>query len=86
MSNSGIKKPVSRRNFIRTTSAVALSPGLGLQVPAPVHATSRKTLKILQWNHFVPAFDDWFNKVFVKQWGEKNNTEVLVTNVAMTSI
>jgi multiple sugar transport system substrate-binding protein len=40
----------------------------------------------MQWNHFVPAFDDWFNKKFVKEWGEKNDTEVVVTNVGMTSI
>lgn len=45
-----------------------------------------KTLKIMQWNHFVPAFDEWFNKKFVKEWGEANNTEVIVTNVGMTSI
>jgi multiple sugar transport system substrate-binding protein len=86
MSDSGIKKLVSRRNFIKTTGAVALSTGLGQQFSGHAHATKRKTLKILQWNHFVPAFDDWFNKVFIKQWGEKNNTEVLVTNTAMTSI
>lgn len=86
MSDSEIKTLVSRRNFIKTTGAVALSAGLGPQFSGQAHAAKRKTLKILQWNHFVPAFDEWFNKVFIKQWGEKNNTEVLVTNIAMTSI
>ena len=71
MSHSGIKKPVSRRNFIKTAGAVALSTGLGPQFSGPARAAKRKTLKILQWNHFVPAFDEWFNKVFVNQWGEK---------------
>ena len=80
------QKPLSRRNFIRTAGAIALSSGLGAQFSGPARAAPRKTLKILQWNHFVPAFDEWFNKVFIKQWGEKNNTEVLVTNIAMTSI
>jgi multiple sugar transport system substrate-binding protein len=51
----------------------------------PAHAAKR-SLKIMQWNHFVPAFDDWFNKKFVKEWGDKNDTEVVVTNVGMTSI
>ena len=86
MSHSGIKKPVARRSFIKSAGAVALVAGLGPQFSAPAQAAKRKTLKILQWNHFVPAFDDWFNKVFVKQWGDKNNTEVLVTNIAMTGI
>ncbi len=86
MINPDTKKRVSRRNFIKTAGAVALSSDLGSQFLGTARAAGRKTLKILQWNHFVPAFDEWFNKVFVKQWGEKNNTEVLVTNIAMTSI
>ena len=47
---------------------------------------ARRTLKILQWNHFVPAFDDWFNKQFVKEWGDANDTDVIVNNVGMTSL
>jgi multiple sugar transport system substrate-binding protein len=86
MSQSETKQWVSRRKFIRTAGAIALSSGLGSQLSVPARAAPRKTLKILQWNHFVPAFDEWFNKVFIKQWGEKNNTEVQVTNIAMTGI
>lgn len=40
----------------------------------------------MQWNHFVPAFDEWFNKTFIKEWGQRNDTDVLVTNVGMTAI
>jgi multiple sugar transport system substrate-binding protein len=40
----------------------------------------------MQWNHFVPAFDEWFNTVFIKEWGARNDTEVIVTNVGMTAI
>lgn len=61
--------------------ALELSPPLMRKAQA-----APKVLKILQWNHFVPAFDEWFNKKFVKEWGERNNTEVIVTNVGMTSI
>lgn len=82
MTNSSLRQSVSRRTFIKTAGAAAVAP----QFAGSARAASRKTLKILQWNHFVPAFDEWFNKVFVKQWGEKNNTDVLVTNIAMTSI
>ena len=75
----------TRRGFIRATGSVGLAASVGLPRPGGAQAR-RKTLKIMQWNHFVPAFDEWFNKKFVVEWGEKNDTEVIVTNVGMTSI
>ncbi len=78
---------VSRRRFIKAATGTALATGLGPAVLIPARARSaRKTLKILQWNHFVPGFDRWFNDEYVKAWGEKNDTEVIVTNVGMSSI
>ena len=38
-------------------------------------------LKILQWVHFVPDYDTWFDKQWVKQWGEKNDVEVKVDHI-----
>ena len=43
-------------------------------------ARAAKTLKILQWSHFVPAYDKWFNNTYTKEWGQKNDTEVIVDN------
>jgi multiple sugar transport system substrate-binding protein len=40
-----------------------------------------KTLKILQWKHFVPAYDRWFNDILAKGWAEKNDVEVTVDNM-----
>ena len=31
--------------------------------------------------HFVPAYDEWFNETYVKEWGEKNDTDVIVDNI-----
>lgn len=77
----------SRRNFLKSAGAVGLVAGVGPAVIIPGRArASKKTLKILQWNHFVPAFDEWFNEDYIKDWGEKNNTEVIVDNVGMTSL
>ncbi len=50
--------------------------------PAP----QRKTLKILQWSHFIPAYDRWFDGVYTKQWGESNGTEVTVDHMASTEV
>lgn len=76
---------VSRRHFIHAAGAVGVVAGFTPPLIRPAHA-AKKTLKVMQWNHFVPAFDEWFNKTFIKEWGEKNDTEVIVTNVGMTSI
>ena len=72
----------SRREFIKAVGVGALTTGLGANViiPRPAHA-ARRTLRILQWVHFVPAYDEWFNETYVKEWGEKNDTEVIVDNI-----
>lgn len=77
----------SRRSFLKTvgSSALAASAPASFMVPRYAHGR-RKTLKILQWNHFVPAYDKWFNNVYTKKWGEQHDTEVIVDNVGMTSL
>jgi multiple sugar transport system substrate-binding protein len=74
----------SRRQVLSAAGGICAASIL----PAgPAKAQSgRKVLRIMQWNHFVPAFDDWFNNKFIKEWGARNDTEVVVTNVGMTSI
>ena len=74
-----------RREIVLGAGMAGVAATLGSPFLRPAQA-AKKSLKIMQWNHFVPAFDDWFNKKFVKEWGEKNDTEVIVTNVGMTSI
>jgi multiple sugar transport system substrate-binding protein len=46
----------------------------------------RKTLRIVQWNHFVPAFDKWFNEKYCKEWGVKNDTDVTIDNVGAPAL
>jgi multiple sugar transport system substrate-binding protein len=81
------RKTVSRRRFIKTTGAAALTAGLagGVLAPRPVRA-QQKTLKIIQWSHFVPGYDKWFDGVFCKQWGDKHNTRVIVDHIAIGEI
>jgi multiple sugar transport system substrate-binding protein len=45
-----------------------------------------KKLRILQWVHFVPAYDEWFNKKYVVEWGQKNDTDVTVDNIGIAGI
>lgn len=75
---------LSRRQIVAATGCASLSAALPTGLANAQSA--RKVLRIMQWNHFVPAFDEWFNRTFIKEWGARNDTEVLVTNVGMTSI
>ena len=44
------------------------------------------TLRIVQWSHFVPAYDKWYDNVYVKRWGEANDTEVIVDHINQADI
>ena len=47
------------------------------QAPAQIKGT---TLRILQWSHFIPAYDAWYDK-FAKEWGDKNGVKVRVDHI-----
>ncbi len=76
---------LSRRRFIKAAGAGALATAFGPYVHIPGRA-AKKTLKILQWNHFVPGYDKWFNETYIKQWGQKNDTDVIVDNVGVATL
>src|SRR2546429_2371383 len=78
---------VNRRQFLKATGTGALAAGLGANIVVPGRANAaRKKLRILQWVHFVPAYDEWFNKQYTKEWGDKNDTEVTVDNIGIAGI
>jgi multiple sugar transport system substrate-binding protein len=78
---------MTRRRFLHTAGSVALAAGVGASIIIPGRASAQqKTLKILQWKHFVPAYDKWFNETYTKEWGEKNNTKVVVENIGLDDI
>jgi multiple sugar transport system substrate-binding protein len=79
--------PLSRRELLKTIGVGSLA----LAGFAPLIQTSRasaqpKTLKILQWSHFVPRYDEWFDKKFTKEWGEQHNTQVVVDHISSAEI
>ena len=78
---------VSRRDFIKLTTAGAITAGMGPYFLFPERAAAQqKTLRILQWSHFVPAWDTWFNQTYTKEWGQKNNTNVIVDNINLVDL
>jgi multiple sugar transport system substrate-binding protein len=78
---------VSRRRLLKAGGAAALLAGASPSIIIPGQARAQqKTLKILQFKHFVPSFDEWFSKTYVKKWGEENDTKVIVDYVGLADI
>ena len=74
---------MTRRAFAKLAGTGALvAGGPAFLFPERARAAG-KTLKIMQWSHFVPAYDKWFDGAYTKEWGEKNDTNVIVDNIAI---
>ncbi|MHB8535274.1 MAG: twin-arginine translocation signal domain-containing protein, partial [Sulfuricaulis sp.] len=54
-------KGAARRRFIKAAGVAGLTASVGPFIITRPARAARKTLKILQWNHFVPAYDKWFD-------------------------
>src|SRR2546422_10793965 len=76
------RKSIDRRDFVTTTTGVAVAAALGptIRIRRP-----QKTLKILQWSHFVPSYDVWFDK-YAKDWGTAHGVEVTVDHIALADL
>lgn len=81
---SAKERHVSRRDFIRLAAAAAAT-GPFLSFPQRASA-SQKTLKIAKWAHFLPEYDAWFETELARQWGEKNDTKVIVDHIPVDRI
>lgn len=76
----------TRRQFVKAAGVGALAAaGAAGLVPRRARAQQKK-LKIVQWSHFVPGYDRWFDGTFCKAWGEKNGTQVVVDHIAIGEI
>jgi multiple sugar transport system substrate-binding protein len=71
----------SRRDFLKRAAAIGpffFFPGRALSIP--------KTLKIAKWTHFLPEFDSWFDSTMVREWGQRNNTKVIVDLIPVEQV
>jgi multiple sugar transport system substrate-binding protein len=76
-----MSRTISRRRFVK------LATGLTSAFLFPERALAqRKTLKIMQWSHFVPGYDKWFDGTFTREWGARHDTEVIVDHIAAPEI
>ncbi|TMQ68023.1 MAG: carbohydrate ABC transporter substrate-binding protein [Candidatus Eisenbacteria bacterium] len=73
---------MDRRTFLRTLAGAAAAVALR---PAATPKRRPKTLKILQWSHFVPSYDVWLDK-HAKDWGIAHGVEVTVDHIALADL
>ncbi|MBI5199509.1 MAG: extracellular solute-binding protein [Nitrospirae bacterium] len=82
-----MKRYITRRDFLRNagigTVGLALGPALLKDVFA--QKPERRTLRILQWSHFVPRYDRWFDP-YAKRWGEEHNVDVIVDHIGLADL
>jgi multiple sugar transport system substrate-binding protein len=77
-------KQISRRKFLTAAGTgvagaalLRVAPWKAAAAPAQIKGT---TLRILQWSHFVPAFDTFFDK-FVSDWGKAEGVDVRIDHL-----
>src|SRR5262245_36227764 len=76
-------RATTRRDFLKTVGLAAGAAGLAPAVSAPFVSTAlaeTKTLKILDWSHFIPEYDKWLDG-FARDWGKKNGVTVTVDHI-----
>jgi multiple sugar transport system substrate-binding protein len=81
-----------RRELIRRAGAAGISigvagSGFGQAFYGPLRFKDRwlkGDLSIIQWAHFVPAYDKWFTDVWSKNWGQRNDVQVSVDLILNT--
>jgi multiple sugar transport system substrate-binding protein len=64
----------------------ALTKTAAAGVPKFRHKQLKHTLRIIQWSHFVPAYDTWFDNSYTKKWGQKHDTDVLVDHINLAQL
>jgi multiple sugar transport system substrate-binding protein len=87
-SESGGGTGLSRRGFLKTTgtlTAAGLGSGLLAACTGPSSSPGPasgggKQLRILQWSHFIPDYDKWFDG-FAQKWGSDNGVRVTVDHI-----
>src|SRR5262245_62370810 len=80
---------VTRRRFLKDTAitlaAASAAPVLSATFVSSGALAQAKSLSIVQWAHFVPEYDTWFDK-FAKDWGEKNKIAVTVDHIPVQNV
>src|SRR5262244_4234718 len=79
---------VTRRRFLQNTGLMLAAASATPVFTAPFLSRAladNKSLSIVQWSHFVPEYDKWFDG-FAKDWGQKNQIAVTVDHIPVQDV
>ncbi len=77
------RSPGPSRRALLAGAATAIAAG-GLPVAFPRRSPAAPpVLRIAQWAHFVPAYDDWFDRKFTREWGQRNGVTVEIDHLSL---
>ncbi len=81
------KRQLTRRSVLAGAATVGLGAMAAACAPPGASSSSsgggggKKQLRILQWSHFVPAYDTYIDK-FVKDWGDTNGVDATIDHIS----
>lgn len=81
------RHPITRRRLLAGAASVGLGAMAAACAPPGASSSStsggggKKQLRILQWSHFIPAYDTWIDG-FVKDWGQKNGVDASIDHIS----
>lgn len=78
------ERHIKRSAFLKFAGATAGTAAVAFSAPAVVRAQP-KSLRIMTWSHFVPAYDKWFDP-FVTKWGESKGIQASVDHISFADI
>jgi multiple sugar transport system substrate-binding protein len=87
VSSSGLTRQELLRRGAAGAFAVSMFGGLADKAfgfAGPLKYANKQLageLRILQWAHFVPSYDQWLDNTYIKQWGEKNDVDVKIDHI-----
>lgn len=77
--------PTRRELLAGAATAIGLG-GLGPGPAARRAHAAPPVLRIAQWAHFVPAYDEWLDKKFAPEWGERNGVTVEIDHLSVSEL
>jgi multiple sugar transport system substrate-binding protein len=76
----------SRREVLTGAATTVAVCGLGPAVAARRSHAAPPVLRIAQWRHFVPGYDEWFDRKFTRAWGERNGVTVEIDHLSLSEL
>jgi multiple sugar transport system substrate-binding protein len=76
----------SRRALLSGAVTAIAVGGLPAAFPRRSRAQTPPVLRIAQWTHFVPGYDEWFDRKFAREWGERNGVTVEIDHLALSEM